>query len=206
MRIIGLTGGIASGKSLVSEILAELGAVVIDADQLAREVVKPGTGPYREIVGFFGEKVLQPDGTLDRKALGGIVFADAGARKRLEQITHPAINQLARDRIEAERRGGTQAVFYMVPLLLEAGLSSSVDEIWVVHVDEGTQLKRLMNRDKIGREEALRKISAQMPMDEKMKCAHVLIDNSGAPEETGLKVRKLWQELMRRIREGGEGF
>lgn len=196
MNIIGLTGGIASGKSFVADILKEMGAAVIDADQLAREVVEPGTGPYRAIVEFFGEKILQPDGTLDRKALGGIVFADQAARKRLEQMTHPAIIRLAAERLDEERAKGAKVVFYMVPLLLEAGLTSSVDEVWIVYVDERTQIERLMNRDKIGRDEALRKISAQMPMDEKVKFGKVIIDNRGTPEETRMRVEELWRELQ----------
>jgi dephospho-CoA kinase len=196
MRVIGLTGGIASGKSLVAGILEKMGAVVIDADQLAREVVKPGTGCYRAIVDFFGEKVVLPDGTLDRKALGRIVFADPVARRHLEKMTHPAIISLAEERLDEERRKGTEIVFYMVPLLLEAGLTSSVHEIWVVYADEGTQIERLMKRDKIEREEALRKIAAQMPMEEKVKFGQVIIDNRGTPDETRQRVMELWGKLQ----------
>jgi dephospho-CoA kinase len=197
MRVIGLTGGIASGKSLVAEILEELGAVVIDADRLAREVVKPGTRSYREIVDFFGKKVVLPDGTLDRKTLGRIVFADPVARKHLEKMTHPAIIRLAEERLDEERRKGTEIVFYMVPLLVEAGLTSSVHEIWVVYADEGTQLERLIKRDKIGKDEALRKISAQMPMEEKVNFGQVIIDNRGTPEGTRRQVIELWRELKK---------
>ncbi len=196
MKIIGLTGGIASGKSLVAGMLEEMGAVVIDADQLAREVVKPGTEPYRAIVENFGVKVIQPDGAIDRKALGRIVFTDPHARKRLEQITHPAIIKLAERRLDEERLKGTEIVFYMVPLLLEAGLASAVDEIWIVYADESTQIERLMKRDNIGRDEALRKIAAQMPMDEKVRFGQVLIDNRGTPNETRRKVGELWRELQ----------
>ncbi len=196
MNIIGLTGGIASGKSYVAGILEEMGAVVIDADQLAREVVMPGTLPFRTIVDTFGEKVLRPDGTLDRKALGRIVFADPDARARLERITHPAILKLAEERLEEERLKGTGTVFYMVPLLLEVGLTSSVDEVWVVYADNETQVERLMKRDRIGRDEALRKMAAQMPMDEKVKFGKVIIDNRGTPEETRRKVMELWRELQ----------
>ena len=198
MKIIGLTGGIASGKSFVASILEELGSVVIDADQLAREVVKPGMKPYSDIVEAFGEGVLQQDGTLDRKALGRIVFSDPEARLRLERVTHPAIIKLAGEKLEEEQRKGTETVFYMVPLLLEAGLTSSVDEVWVVYADEETQVERLMKRDRIGRDEALRKIAAQMPMDEKVKVGNVVIDNSGSPEETRRKVMELWKELQKK--------
>jgi dephospho-CoA kinase len=198
VKIIGLTGGIASGKSIVAGILEEMGAVVIDADQLARDVVKPGTDQYQAIVETFGEKVLQPDGTLDRKALGRIVFADPNARVQLERITHPAIIKLAEERLKEERLKGTEIVIYMVPLLLEAGLASSVDEVWVVYADENTQIGRLMKRDNIGRDEALRKMAAQMPMDEKVKFGKVIIDNSGTPDETRRKLKKLWQEMTGR--------
>jgi dephospho-CoA kinase len=205
MKIIGLTGGIASGKNLVAGILEELGALVIDADQLAREVVKPGTEPYRMIVEAFGKNVLQPDGTLDRKALGRIVFSDPDARARLERITHPAIIKLGEERLEEERLKGTNVVFYMVPLLLEVGLTSSVDEVWVVYADNETQVERLMKRDKIGRDEALRKMAAQMPMDEKIKFGKVIIDNRGTPEETRRKVMELWKELKSGERRAGSG-
>ena len=199
MKVIGLTGGIASGKNLVAGFLASCGAVVIDADQLAREVVAPGEPAYREIIAVFGEGILKPDGTLDRKALGGIVFSDAAARGVLEKITHPAIAERAALRLDRERRKGARVVFYMVPLLIEAGLMSTVDEIWLVTVYEETQITRLMQRDNISREEALRKIAAQMTLDEKVAYADVIIDNSGVPEETEQRVREEWELLRGRL-------
>jgi len=199
MKIIGLTGGIASGKSLVARILESLGAVVVDADLLAREVVEPGKPAYLSIREVFGDGVLLSDGSLDRKRLGGIVFADVAARRVLEGITHPAIAELAADRFEKERRKGTRVVFYVVPLLVEAGLTSMVDEIWVVTVDRETQLRRLMERDGIGREEAALRVDAQMPLKEKLAYADVVIDNSGAPEETEIKVGRLWELLRGRM-------
>lgn len=200
MKIIGLTGGIASGKSLVASILEELGATIIDADQLARKVVVPGTAVYLEIVEAFGKGILRSDGAIDRKALGSVVFSDTEARKRLERITHPAIIKMAENLLEAERRKGTETVFYMVPLLLEVGLASTVDEIWVVYTDGKTQMERLMKRDNIGEEEAQRKIAAQMPMDEKIRLGHKIIDNRGTPEETRITVMAMWREL----KEGGD--
>lgn len=199
MKVVGLTGGIASGKSFVAGILASCGAVVIDADQLAREVVEPGEPAYREIVAVFGEGILQPDGNLDRKALGRIVFSDPAARGVLEKITHPAIAERASLGIDGERRRGARVVFYMVPLLIEAGLTSMVDEIWLVTVDGETQISRLMQRDKSSREEALRKIAAQMSLDEKVAFADVIIDNSGDPEATEQCVRKEWEALQQRL-------
>lgn len=199
MRVIGLTGGIASGKSAVARHLTSLGAVVIDADLLARDVVQPGEDAYRAIVAHFGRDILQADGSLDRKALGRIVFADPGARKVLEAITHPAIARLAAQLLGRERDRGTPVVFYMVPLLFEAGLADSMDEIWVVSVDEKTQLARLMARDAIDRDEALRKVAAQQPLAEKAIRAHVVIDNNGLPEQTASQVEEAWQTLQERL-------
>ncbi len=201
MKAVGLTGGIASGKSFVADILVSCGAVVINADLLAREVVAPGEPAYRAIVEVFGDGVVLPDGSLDRKALGRIVFADAAARKVLEQITHPAIAERAARLIERERQRGTPAVFYEVPLLIEAGLVATVDEVWVVSVSREVQLERLMKRDGISREEALRKIAAQMPLHEKAAYADVIIDNSGLREETAHRVRREWERLWKRLAE-----
>lgn len=204
MRIIGLTGGIASGKSTVARLLAAMGAAVIDADELAREAVRPGTPALAEIVRTFGATVLQPDGTLDRPALGAIVFADPGARRRLEQITHPAIRLLAEARLDALRRSGAETVVYMAPLLIEAGATDRVDEIWVVHVDPATQLSRLMSRDNLTRQEAANRVASQMPLDEKRRHGRVVIDNSGTPEETERQVREIWdREVTRAGLRGG---
>jgi len=199
MKIVGLTGGIASGKSLVARILERLGAVVIDADQLAREVVMPGTAPYDAIINKFGKDIVNADGTIDRKALGTIVFADSTARKHLEQITHPAIRELAENRLAEERQKGTEIVFYVAPLLIEAGIASSVDEVWIVYADEKTQLERLMMRDGIGHDDALQKIAAQMPIDEKIKFGKIIINNTGTREETEKQVMELWEALQKNM-------
>ena len=199
MKVVGLTGGIASGKSFVAEILASSGAVVIDADILARQVVEPGEPSYHAVVRRFGEGILRPDGSLDRKALGRIVFSDGAARRELEEIIHPAVEELAGRILVEERRRGTRVVFYVVPLLFEAGLESMMDEIWVVSVDEETEIARLMKRDGIDREESLRKIAAQMRMEEKVGRADVVIDNSGVPEETERAVGDEWKKLLARL-------
>ncbi|RNC66624.1 MAG: dephospho-CoA kinase [Desulfuromonadales bacterium] len=195
MRIIGLTGGIASGKSTVARILEQLGASVVDADQLAREAVRPGMPALDAIVADFGPDVLLTDGSLDRKALGRIIFADPQARRRLEAITHPAIARLADERLDELRRAGKEVVFYMAPLLIEAGVTGRVDEIWVVYVDRETQLARLTGRDGIGRDEAEQRLAAQMPMDEKAAHGAAVIDNRGTPEETERQVAALWKKL-----------
>lgn len=193
MRIIGLTGGIASGKSAVARMLEQRGAIVIDADHIAREVVKPGEPAYNAIVAEFGERILNPDLTINRGALGKIVFTDPEARRRLEKITHPAIGQRASEKLAELRRGGADLVFYMAPLLIEAGITSRVDEVWVVYVDRETQIARLMQRDGISREEALQKIAAQMPMEEKKKHGSVVIDNRKTEADTEKQVQEVWE-------------
>lgn len=198
MRIIGLTGGIGSGKSTVAGFLMKLGGTVVDADHLAREVVMPGTPAYVAIVGEFGTGILSADRTIDRKALGSIVFADPVARRRLEAITHPAIRKKAEERLALIRQEGTPVVFYMAPLLIEAGATARVDEIWVVYADRETQVRRVTARDGINRDEALQRLAAQMPMEEKKKFGTVIIDNRGTLAETERQVREAWQDLVRR--------
>lgn len=197
MRTIGLTGGIASGKSTVTRILERLGAAVIDADQLAREAVMPGTASHRAIVETFGPSILLPDGAIDRPALGRIIFADTVARGRLEAITHPAIATLAERRLAELRQRGERVAFYVAPLLIEAGATGRVDEIWVVYVDRETQLARLMARDGITRQEAEQRLAAQMPMEEKAARGKVVIDNRGEPAELERQVLMLWDRQCR---------
>jgi len=192
MRVIGLTGGIASGKSTVAKILESLGGMVIDADQLAREVVAPGQPAYHAVVAEFGEGVLNPDRTINRGFLGKVVFADPEARSRLERITHPAIALKAEQKLAALRETGMPVVFYMAPLLIEAGVTSRVDDIWVVYADRETQVARLMKRDGISSSEALQRLAAQLPMEEKRRYGRVVIDNRGTPDETERQVREIW--------------
>lgn len=201
MRIIGLTGGIASGKSSVAALLERLGAAVIDADNLAREVVEPGEEALARIVETFGERVLNGDGTLNRAALGAIVFADAGARKTLEGITHPAIRKRAEEKLARLKEAGTKTAFYVAPLLFEAGITSRVHEVWVVYLDRETQLARLMARDGLDRDGALARIAAQMPMEEKRALGKVVIDNRGGRQELEAEVRRLWKEEIEREEE-----
>jgi dephospho-CoA kinase len=204
MRIIGLTGGIASGKSTVAKILEEWGAAVIDADQLSREVVVPGGRCHEAIVAEFGTEILNPDLTINRAALGAIVFADAQARKRLEGITHPAIGRCAEEKLASLRAAGAEIVIYMAPLLIEAGISSRVDEVWVVYADPETQIARIIARDGADRAEALRRIAAQMPMTEKVKYGKVVIDNRGSLVDTVKQVRELWESELSQYRRKNE--
>jgi dephospho-CoA kinase len=198
LHIIGLTGGIASGKSTVAAILRELGVPVIDADLLAREVVQPGQPAHAAIVAAFGADILDPDQSINRPRLAGLVFADQEARRRLEAITHPAIRRAAEEKLLALESSGARVAVYMAPLLIEAGATSRVDEVWVVYVDRETQLERLLRRDDMSREEALARIDAQMPMEEKRLHGRVVIDNRGPREETERIVQQLWERERHR--------
>jgi dephospho-CoA kinase len=199
IRVVGLTGGIASGKSSVARFLMERGAVVIDADELSRVVVQPGSPALQRIVELFGADVLLADGSLDRRKMRTLVFGNDENRRRLEGIVHPEIKRLAEERISAAADRGERIVFYMAPLLIEAGITDRVDEVWVVTVSPEVQVRRLMERDGISREDALKIIRSQMPLDEKERHGRVVIDNSGTPEETGQLVAAIWE------REMGEG-
>ena len=195
--LVGLTGGIATGKSTVSNMLRGLGAEIIDADQLARQVVEPGEPAWREIVEKFGRDVVNPDGTLDRKKLGAIVFANPEQRKRLEAITHPAIRARVKARVdELAARGFAGIVFYDAAILIEALGHQDMDRIVVVMTDEPTQVARLRGRDGADDAEGRRKIASQMPLAEKAKLADYVIDNSGGREATAEQVRRVFATLM----------
>lgn len=198
MRIIGLTGGIASGKSTVGRLLAQRGIPVIDADQLARRVVAPGSPGLADIVRRFGSGILAADGSLDRPALARIVFADPASRRELEAITHPAIAKLAAAELSALKAAGTETVIYMAPLLIEAGLTDRVDEVWVVYADRETQIRRVMARDGATREEAEARLAAQMPMEEKARHGRIVIDNRGTLEELAGQVEDVLARELKR--------
>jgi len=196
LLILGVTGGIASGKSTVARMLVEKGVPAIDFDLLAREVAAPGQPVFQEIVAFFGEEVVGEDGVLDRKRLSGIVFRDPDKRRILERMTHPRIltafvGQIRR-LAEKDPNGIVQAV---IPLLFETHLEPLVHKILVVHVSPKTQIERLMTRDRITREEARRILGAQMPIDQKAARADFVIHNEGTLDETRREVDALWQEL-----------
>ena len=194
--LVGLTGGIASGKSTVSRQLAALGCPVIDADGLAREVVAPGEAAWREIVAVFGRAVLRLDDTLDRARLGEIVFADPERRRRLEAITHPAIQARRQARLdELTRQGFGGLVIQDAALLIEVGGASSVDRLVVVYATPEAQLARLMRRDGLAEAEARRRIESQMPLAEKVRLAHYVIDSSDSPDETAAQVRAVHAAL-----------
>jgi dephospho-CoA kinase len=195
--LVGLTGGIASGKSAVSRQLAELGCRVVDADVLAREVVAPGEPAWRAIVEAFGQDVLAPDDRLDRKRLGALVFADPARRKRLEAITHPAINARRQATLDAWTAEGFDGLVVLdTPLLIEVGAAAHVDRVVLVYVARDVQLARLMARDGFDRAEAERRLASQMPLDEKVRHSHFVIDNAGAPGETAAQVRAVHAALL----------
>jgi dephospho-CoA kinase len=191
---VGLTGGIASGKSLVAEELAELGAVVIDADVLAREVVEPGTPGLAAVVARFGDGVLT-GGRLDRARLGALVFADPDARRDLEQIIHPAVRARATELERAAADVGEAVVVHVIPLLVETGQAGKFDRVVVVDVDPATQRERLLRRDGFTEAEAERRIAAQASREERLAAADVVVDNRGSVAELKRRIRQLWDEL-----------
>lgn len=192
MLRMALTGGIASGKTFVADKLASLGAVIIDADLLAREVVEPGTPGLAAVVARFGEAVLRPDGTLDRPALAKIIFADAEAREGLNAITHPRVRELAQQR-EAEAAPGS-VVVHVIPLLVEADLVGGFEHIMVVDVPREVQLKRLQSRDGMDAEAAEARLRAQAGRAERLGVATWVIDNSGAAVDTHSQIQDWWAE------------
>jgi dephospho-CoA kinase len=196
LKVIGLTGGIASGKSTISMLLKNRGAVIIDADKIAREIMTPGKPVWHAVIEHFGRGILLDGKNIDRKKLGRIVFSDPKLLETLNSITHPAIVQEIKERLDYYRHKNEKVVVVDAALLLEIGLDSLVDEVWVVVVDEKNQLKRLMDREKgMDLEEARNRIRAQMPLDEKIKMADKIIDNSGSIEETERQIDELWREI-----------
>lgn len=199
--LVGLTGGIATGKSTVAKMLRELGCVIIDADVLAREVVEPGEPAYEDIVAAFGSDVIQANGSLDRKRLGAIVFADAARRKRLEAMTHPRIRErFARRLQELTEQGFAGLVFFDAAVMIESGNYRNMDRLVVVATDEATQRERLQGRDGIGADEAARRMASQMPVAEKAKLADHVIDNSGDRGATERQVRRVHEALLAELR------
>ncbi len=203
--VVGLTGGVAAGKSTVASMLAEKGAGIVDFDRLAREIARPGMPALAEIAEIFGPSVIGEGGELDRKALGRLVFADRAARKRLEAVTHPRIFELYRRRAGRIFDRKPDAVLVaVIPLLMELGLEGMFDVVVLVYAPPDVQVKRLMSRDRLSAGEAERILGSQMPIDEKVPRARFVIDNSGSLRETRLQVDELWRGLQAMPR-GGRG-
>ena len=207
MLNVGLTGGIASGKSTVSRILAEKGAVLIDFDEMAHAVQDPGGPVWREIIRHFGREMLLEDGTIDRRKLGETVFADREKRELLNRLVHPAIFEEWQRRLAKIRARRADAIVVSdIPLLIEAGVKGMVDLVLLVYITPEEQIRRVMARDGFSREEAERRLAAQMPIDEKLRSADIVIRNEGSPEETRRTVCSVWTELNVREKRRREGI
>jgi dephospho-CoA kinase len=196
MQLIGLTGGIAAGKTVVADRLAELGAVRIDADRLAREVVEPGTPALAEIARRFGPGVIAPDGSLDRPALGAVVFQDPDARRDLEAITHPAVRALSAARMAAAGEADADAVVvYDIPLLVESGRIDEFDRIVVVHAPREERIRRLVELRGMSPEEAERRIASQAADEDRLAVADVVVDSGVSLASTLAQTDRLWANL-----------
>jgi len=196
MKVIGLTGGIGSGKSTVSRFLTELGAVIVDADKVGHEALKPGTELWREVVAAFGRQTLTPDGDIDREKLGEIAFSNPDSLVRLNRIMHPRLYEVVKAQIEECRRQGTGVVVLEAPLLIEAGWTSLVDKIWVTVASEATVLRRLQERTGLSEPESLARIRSQLASTERVRYADVTIDTDGELDELRARVEKLWRKLQ----------
>jgi dephospho-CoA kinase len=197
--VVGLTGGIASGKSTVARLFGELGVPVVDADEVGREVVEPGTDGLREVVAAFGSGVLATDGTLDRQALGAVVFADAGSRKRLEAMLHPRIAQESARRLAAATAGGAPYALYEAALLVENGAHRRFPALIVVTAPEDVQRARIAARDGLDSSQALARIAAQAPVAAKIAVADWVIDNAGDLEALERRVREVHDAVLARF-------
>ena len=196
MKVIGLTGGIGSGKSTVSQFLAELGATIIDADKIGHETFKPETEAWREVVAAFDQQIVAANGTIDRKKLGTIVFSNSEARARLNQIMHPRIYEMVKVQLAEYQRQGVSVVVLEAPLLVEAGWTSLVDEVWVTTASEDTVLKRLRERTGLSEVESQTRIRAQLPTEKRIKEADVVIDTDCNLDELKAKIGELWRGLQ----------
>jgi len=197
VKVIGLTGGIATGKSTVASLLRELGAKVIDADDLAREIVQPGQEAWKETVDAFGSEILRQDKTIDRETLRKKIFQDEAARKKLESITHPRIRALAQARIQQLATEEADLIVYEAPLLFENQVHLWLRPVILVACDLEIQKRRLRERDGLDEEEIQRHLKAQMPLQEKRKLADFIIENNGDIEDLRRQVRQVWQKITK---------
>ena len=196
--IVGLTGGIASGKSTASRILAGMGARIIDADEISHEVTGPGGAAVEAVRQAFGDEAVGADGGMDRRRVGAIVFADREKRRLLEGIVHPTVQRISLERIEQAGRDGVKLVILDVPLLFECGMDVLCDETWVVATDPDVQVKRLISRDGLTAEQAQRRIDTQMPLSEKLERATAAVDNNRSVERLKIELTALYHAALRR--------
>lgn len=199
MQVIGLTGGIASGKSTILETLKKMGAVVISADEVAHTATQPGKPAWEDIVRFFGTGILNDDKTINRKKLGEIVFNNRQYLQKLNEITHPRVKEIFKNSLKEIKEKNPDAVVVLeIPLLYEAGLEKICDEVWVVWVNRENQIRRLMAREGIDREEAIKRIEAQLPLDEKARRADFVIDNNKNVQEAIADITRYFNERVRK--------
>ena len=196
MRLIGLTGGIATGKSTVAQMLRRRGAAVIDVDELARQVVRPDTPALAEIAARFGKHVIDAGGELDRAAMADIVFADAAARRDLERITHPRVIELMQEQIADAFARDAPIVVVDVPLLFETGRDDMFEGVLLVHAPAGVQMRRLLARDGLSEAAALQRLDAQLPVDQKRSRATWVIENGDSLADTERQVAAWWDEVV----------
>jgi dephospho-CoA kinase len=196
---IGLTGGIASGKSTAGRVLERMGVGVVDADKVAREVVERGSEGLREVVATFGQQVLAADGSLDREKLGAIVFADEQARKKLQAITHPRIGQRSAAKMAELHASDAPYVVYDAPLLVEVGAHKGLDALIVVAADEAAQVARAVLRDGLSEQEARRRIAAQLPLASKIAVADYVVHNDGSVEQLEQRVLEVHDAILKRF-------
>ncbi|MBI5568785.1 MAG: dephospho-CoA kinase [Desulfomonile tiedjei] len=206
MLVVGLTGGIAAGKTTVSRLFEDLGVPVICADELAREAVEPGAPALADIRRVFGPTVIDDAGGLDRVGMAKVVFQDPAKRKILEEIVHPRVAEAKEKRLGELQRAGHRIVMVDVPLLYESGWDHLFDLVIVVYAPAQVQLERLMQRDHMPLEEARSRLDAQMPIEDKRKLADRVVDNSGTPEQTRAQVQRTWEELERLARSKEAGI
>jgi len=195
MKVIGLTGGIGSGKSTVSRLLGEMGAVLIDADKVGHEAYQPGTETWTELVAAFGEGIVAPDRTIDRRKLGAIVFAAPEELSRLNRIVHPRMFNMMKDRIEEYRQQGVEVVVMEAAILFEANWTPLVDEVWVTVTSESAVVQRAIERTGLPEEQIRARIHSQLSNEERIRQADVVITNDGDIEELRTKVDALWKKL-----------
>ena len=199
--IVGLTGGIVGGKSTVASMFRDLGAKIIDADKLGHSVILPNKSAWKKIIKLFGRDILQNDLTIDREKLGKIVFANQTLLKKLNEITHPEITKMIKKEIDSAKNkihNREKVLIIEAALVYEAKIDRFMDKIIVVYIDKDEQIKRLIKRNNLSKDEALQRVRSQIPMEEKAKMADYVIDNSSSLDKTKEQVVKIWQELVSR--------
>ena len=196
-RVIGLTGGMGSGKSTVSQLLAEFGAAIIDADKVGHEAYQPNTKTWQELVATFGQQIVAPDGAIDRKKLGAIVFGSPEQLERLNHIVHPRMFEMMKERIEQYRQQGVKVVVLDAAILFEANWTPLVDTIWVVVASESVVITRAKARTGLPEDQIRSRLRSQMPNEERTKRANVVIHNDGTFEELRTKIMELWAALKK---------